>query len=471
MKENFIRGKYLEIDFNNQIITHQNDVETIREILKNIVNQKNTVYIKRYDQGFLDINDPETLDNLPSILTTQLIRFIDTIKSKMSLNKLICDFMKLLEDESIYDEDVIDYVWEILDEMQTTMHFKTIKNDPKIVIKLNNYQPKHLLDLPKNVIGVLFECRPSSLEIAILDSKLIAYLVSNGIYKVGHKYKFLKYDQGLLPGLEIEDLNLTRCHRGKFQLGLSIHEISQIDMAKDIDPNYIIVEPEKSYIQTCGIACVSIRQVFYKKLYETFPNTDILITLPKLELLDVYFNQGNSTSLDSTTILNHSSIYETELKSAFKIPNNRVFITIPDIEDVNEFNQIKRYLEHLSIKRFGSRLKIGLEVNTEYCSLNLSLFKGFEYAVIDLDKRFELLLPDEVNSIKYALQHSDLRNILYRKSKRTYVMGKDLCNPDFLQKLIYRGFRKFTIKPELFPLYSEIIYRYNQGERLYGKTV
>lgn len=42
-------------------------------------------------------------------------------------------------------------------------------------------------------------------------------------------------------------------------------------------------------------------------------------------------------------------------------------------------------------------------MNIEYSSLNLLVFKGFEYVIIDLDKRFELLLLDEVNSIKYVL--------------------------------------------------------------------
>jgi hypothetical protein len=471
LKENFIRGTYLEVDFDKQIITHQQDVETIKNILNDIINTKNEAYINRYHQGFLDINDPDILDTLPKIVEMLEQQFIESIKVNSTLSSVISNFIKNLEDLSSYHEDIISYMWEILDEMHTRMYYSLLDSQTKLVIEMKNYQPKYLFDLPDNVIGILYKDRPSSLEIDILDSKCIACLASRDTYKIGSSYKFKKYDLGLLPGLELEYTKLTRKDRGKFQLGLAIHKLSQIHKAKHVDPDFVIVEPEKGYIQTSGVACLARRQVFYKKLFETFPNSDILITLPKLELLDVYFSQGNETKLDVTTITNHSNIYEIELKSAFKTPNDRVCITIPDIEDVNEFNQIKKYLEHFSIKKFGYKLKIGLEVNTEYSSLNLSAFKGFEYAIIDLDKRFELLLPDEVNSIKYALQHSDLRNILYRKSKRTYAMGKDLYNPDFVQKLIYRGFRKFTIKPELFPLYSEIIYRYNQGERLYGKTV
>lgn len=471
MKENFIRGTYLEIDFGKQIIAHQQDVETINNILDDIINTKNEGYVQRYHQGFLDINDPDILDKLPVIVEVLKLEFINSITIGKSVSSIITNFIKNLEESSIYHEEIISYMWEILDQMHIKMHYMLLDNQSKLVVEMKNYQSKYLFDLPDNVVGVLYKDRPSSLETGILDSKCILYLVSSGTYKVRCSYKFKKYDLGLLPGLELEYTKLTRKDRGKFQLGVAIHKLSQIQKSRHVDPDFIIVEPEKGYIQTSGIACLTRRQVFYKKLFETFPNSDILITLPKLELLDVYFSQGNETKLDVTTITNHSNIYEIELKSAFKTPNDRVCITIPDIEDVNEFNQIKKYLENLSIKKLGYKLEIGLEVNTEYSSLNLSAFKGFEYAIIDLDKRFELLLPDEVNSIKYALQHSDLRNILYRKSKRTYVMGKDLYNPDFLQKLIYRGFRKFTIKPDLFPLYSEIIYRYNQGERLYGKTV
>ena len=79
MKENFIRGTYLEIDFGKQIITHQQDVETINNILDDIINTKNEGYVQRYHQGFLDINDPDILDKLPVIVEVLKLEFINSI--------------------------------------------------------------------------------------------------------------------------------------------------------------------------------------------------------------------------------------------------------------------------------------------------------------------------------------------------------------------------------------------------------
>src|SRR5690606_9674161 len=139
--------------------------------------------------------------------------------------------------------------------------------------------------------------------------------------RIGSYQKLRKYDLGLLPGLALEETQVTRSQRGRFQLGISIHKRKQIPIDQSIDPDYIIVEPEKAYIITAGIACLARRQTFYKYLYEAYPNSDIIVSLPKLEILDTYFNQGNDTQCDSISMINHASIYETELNAVFKYPH------------------------------------------------------------------------------------------------------------------------------------------------------
>ena len=240
-------------------------------------------------------------------------------------------------------------------------------------------------------------------------------------------------------------------------MGLSIHKLSQIHNANHVEPNYIIVEPEKAYIHASGVACLASRQIFYKKLFETFPDSDIMITLPKLELLDVYFNQGNETALDTLAMMNHSNIYETELKAIFKTPHKHIFITIPDIENVDEFDRIRKFLDVSCRNRFGFKLKIGLEVNTEYVSTHLSLFKRVSVWNFNLNKCFEIWTPKEVNNMAYSLQVLRFNevNILYRKSRRSLFMGKgktSVNNPflkNFLCIVVSQGSFP-TIKPDFF---------------------
>jgi len=469
MKDSWMRGKYIEIDFKAAIKIQKNDHSYMEVLLDAIINERMFVHKFRYRQGFLDIEEPESLADIPKILIWLKDSFFDSIEYGKTLEKNITKYIMMIQKDIKITEDMISYVWEIFDRFEIQMYFRNLCVNTSYILKLINEQPRHLFEIPLNVKGVIFAKRPSTLEIDIMDSKDLPHVVSIKPYVVGKHYKIKLYDIGLLPGLMLEETPLNRGFRGKFQLGVCIHTIKDISKNALIDPDYIVVEPEKSYIQTSGIAYLDQRQSFYKHLLHSFPNSDIIVSLPKLLLLDIYFNQGNEIKLDGETLINHSVIYETELISLFKYPHKHIMLSIPDIEDVIDFDQIRKGLITICQQRFENCVKIGLEVNTEYTTYNLSSFKKFDFGMINMNEGFDMILPNDKYSSTYYMKYSELRGILYRKSKDTYIIGKDLEEPITFKSLMYKGFRKFTVKTELFEVYNSMIHRYNNGERLYRK--
>lgn len=470
MKDNLLRGRYAVIDFNADILIDLADELYIKKTFENLIDEKKTIYKFRYAQGFLDVDDPESIGLIPKLLDKLSELLEQDFVFGVTIQSWLISLYKQLESKLNLTEDLINFIWEIFDKFETRMYFKDLKQYEPYVLKLINSEPQYLFELPNHVQGIIYETRPCSIEIDILESKSKSFVVSKETYKVGRYYKLSKYDLGILPGLSLNVETVKSEKRGKFQLGLNINNLFQIPKDLNIDPDFIIVEPEKAYIPTSGIAYLDKRQTFYKHLFAQYPKSKIIVSLPKLLILDIYFNQGNVTKLDHTTMLNHSAIYEIELCSLFKYDHEHILLSIPDIECAHDFDRLKKDLQLIIHRRFQKLVKIGLDINNAYTANNIQDFKGYHHAVINLNKRFDIVLPSDLYSAKYAKSYSDLRNILYRKSKDVYLVGQDIHQPVFLQKMIYRGFKNFAVKPELFDLCSMIIYRYNQGERLYTKS-
>jgi len=470
MKDNLLRGRYAVIDFNADILIDKADETYIKKTFEKLISEKKAIYKFRYAQGFLDVDNPESISLIPKLLDKLSEILEHAFVFGVTISSWVMSIYKELEAQINLSEDLMDYIWEILDKFETKMYFKDLKQYEPYLLKLVGSEPQYLFELPKHAQGIIYDERPCAIEIDILESMHKHFVVSKENYKVGRYYKLSKYDLGVLPGLSLNVEQVKAEQRGKFKLGLHINNILQIPKDLNIDPDFIIVEPEKAYIPTSGVAYLDQRQTFYKNLFAQYPNSEIIVSLPKLHILDIYFNQGDITKLDCTTMLNHSAMYEIELSALFKYDYEHILISIPDIECVHEFDKLNKELQLIIKKRFQKQIKIGLDINNEYIADNLQYFKQYNHVVINLNKRFDVLSPSDLNSSKYAMSYSDIRNILYRKSKDAYLVGQDIHQPVFLQKMIYRGFTKFAVKPELFDLCSMIIYRYNQGERLYVKS-
>ena len=470
MKDNLLRGRYAVIDFNEDILIDIKDIAYIENTFNNLLKEKRTAYKFRYIQGFLDVDNPESIGLIPQLLDklTRLLK--SSLTNNQKFETWVTLIINQLKKEMTLTQDLLNYVCEIFDRFETKMYYKDLNPYETYLLRLVSSEPKHLFELPKHVDGIVYKKRPCSVEIDILESKSKSFIVSKEKFKVGRYYKLGRYDLGLLPGLTLNVETVKSTQRGKFELGLNINSLFQIPKDLDIDPDFIIVEPEKAYIPSSGIVYLDQRQTFYKHLYAQYPNSKIIISLPKLLILDIYFNQGNITNLNHQTILNHSAIYEIELSAIFKYDHDNIMLSIPDLECTTDFDKIRTDLIYTIKNKFQRQVKIGLDINNEYIASNLQNFKLFTHAVLNLNKRFDLVLPSDLYSAKYAKSYSDIRSILYRKSKDVYLVGQDIHQPIFLQKMIYRGFTKFAVKPELFDLCSMIIYRYNQGDRLYTKS-
>src|SRR5690554_4680708 len=184
-----IRGKYFEVDFGVQIVVGKKDIEVIHHMIDKIIGEQSKTYTHRYNQGFLDINNPEILEVLPEMMSKLKDQFLTKLQIGMSLEKTLLQFINTLEYQTDYDEDIISYILEIYDKLKVRMYYKDVNIGEPVVVRLKNYLPQDLFELPKNIVGVLLEERPCTLEIDILDSKLVPHIVTTEKFQIGRQYK------------------------------------------------------------------------------------------------------------------------------------------------------------------------------------------------------------------------------------------------------------------------------------------
>lgn len=469
MKKIVIGGKFYKIDFDQEIRIHEKHKPKVKEIIHDLIEEQILNYKDRYALGFLDIAEPESLKEIPRILKKIRDLIMSAYDYKISIRDNIDKIVRKIKNKLGLREDIQFYVLELCNVLETRLYYVHMMDKGPVLVTLANFYPQQLFDLPSNVVGLIYPIRPSEVELDILASKSLFCKVSKEVLKEDLYYTFDKYENGFLPGLMLLEKPLERSKRLKFQLGLNIFNEVQIKNGACVDPDFIIVEPEKSYIETKGIVHLEDREIFYKKIFETYPNSDILVSLPKLRLQDIYFNLDNYLPFTLNRMVDHALLYEIELKSLFKYANDRVVLSIPDIERVEDFNSLRKEFTRICREVYKKDIKIGLDINTQYCSDELQSFKKFNHGMIYLDKGYELFKPIDILKMQYLSEFSHMNNILYRKLKKVYLMGKDLENYHFFERLITRGFRRFTIKPELFDLFSSKIFRYNQDRGLYDE--
>ncbi|HHX76560.1 MAG TPA: hypothetical protein GX698_04200 [Acholeplasmataceae bacterium] len=466
-KQNVVKGTYFEIDFDQEVIVKTDDYDYLKEQVHEITRKNNETILFRHHQGFFDVDDSYMIGMI-TIIHEQLIRlFCGNLKLGRPLHKLLMELVSYLVKTHQYSEDVISYIWEIFNDLELKMRYKPLMNTDAVLLKIKEADPHYLFELPQSVEALIYDQRPSATEISILDALSIDVVIANDDFKVGRYYKLQKNNLGLLPGLNLPDKQVKLQELKPFELGLNINHLDDMPKNPNIKPSFIIVEPEKSYVKTSGIVYLNQRTLFYEKLFERFPESVIIISLPKLSTVDLYFNQGYFTKLDMHQINNHMQIFEIELRALFKHPHPHIKLSIPDIKNTEDFSYINKEFRYKFQELYNEKLKIGIDCNTEFSLNNIDQFRNYSHCLINLDAGYDIFKPKDIYHMSYLKKYSEINNINYRRQKEVYVKGKDLDDLKFFKKMIYRGFKRYVVKEELFDLYKGTIYRYLNGKLNY----
>ena len=466
-KQNVVKGTYFEIDFDQEVIVKTDDYDYLKEQVHEITRKNDETILLRHHQGFFDVDDSYMIGMITTIHEQLRQLFGGNLKLDRPLNKLLMELMRYLVKEHQYSDDVISYVWEIFNELELKMRYKPLINSHGVLLKVNEADPQYLFDLPESVEALIYDQRPTATELSILGALSIDVVIAKEDFKIGRYYKLQKNKLGILPGLNALDKDIKHDNLKPFELGLNINHLDDMPKSPHMDPSFIIVEPEKSYVKTSGIVYLNQRSLFYEKLFKRFPDSDIIVSLPKLSIIDLYFNQGYFTKLDIHQINNYMQVFEIELRALFKHAHPHIKLSIPDIENLEDFSYINKAFRYKFQELYNEKLKIGIDCNTAFTLSNIEQFRNYNYCLINLDEGYDVYQPKDIYKMSYLKKYSEMNNINYRRQKAVYVKGEDLADLKFFKKMICRGFKRFVVKEELFDLYKATIYRYLNRELNY----
>lgn len=245
------------------------------------------------------------------------------------------------------------------------------------------------------------------------------------------------------------------------ELGLEIYHINHIKNALKLPFDFIVVEPERMHLGELEFCQNHDQKDFYKLLFETFPDKSIFIQLPHPETIQMHFAINENPSLTMMNFSRFSYFYMEELDAISKHIHQHISIIIPDVENHEDYCQIKEQITGFLNRRNYPVVGIGLGIDTVETFYNHKAYPKFNYAIIELEKIFyEIYENPKEDGAKFLKDLLQFKYELKRRGKPLYIRGETLHRFNGFQGLLRNGFKHFIIDETKFMIYSEMIKTY-----------
>ncbi|WP_025725568.1 hypothetical protein [Acholeplasma granularum] len=451
---------FMEIDLSEHISIQRANHSVVINHYQTLIDKKSNILKTQHEQGLLRFDSLIELNYLVDIMYLSIKDLIEALEVFTDLEEIIDDVLRRIKENKQASDKILLYMSDILTRLYNQTAFSIVINNQPVILKLKGFHTKDLFDLPKEVKYLIVEEKLDGLGVDILDSLSIKYLVTNNEFIIGNQYSLEQLD--LNSKYYSLDIQKNKIERNTFKLGAKINNLADIENYQNLNIDYIIVQTEKSYILTDGLLDTNNRKEFYTKLYKTYPNTKIIITLPKLKLLELYFSLNESSYLTPTSILNHSTIYEQELEHAFSIQNENIIISCPNLLNNSDFKYIKLRIQHLYKEKYGKLIDVGMNVDNLEVFQHLEDFNKFDLIMLDTYQTADALKIDDILDKEHLKELTYLNYVVKRKKRDTYLIGEDINDPKVFNALVIKGFKRFTVDHRLINYYDKIIDQYNK---------
>lgn len=444
------------------------DKNIIIETMDNIIDESLKSLSDLYKQGFIDLKDSMEIIKVKDITS----RFFDNFTYEIILNKSIDAILRDLYESSINEnkevKDISFFLSKIIDIFKVKIQFLASNSDLNYKsLYSETFNIYHAIFLPNSIENIYVSQKlTSSIEVVLRYKKVNIFYVKSfediNLSRIKIKENGLKISSNLVKNVEKKTcLN--------FKFGLEINDFQMIEKYKKLKPNFVIINPEIAYLTTFGLAIKESRIKFYKLLYEAYPDAEIILNLPRLDVLYNFHQLNLDFILDEQNFIKHYLMYNIEIEAFASIFNEKCKISIPSLNDDLQFRVLKEQIKYWFKLNKTKINAIGMSIETDSAYDYMEYYKKFDFSIIELDRLYE-----EINMFddkkEFFSDVSYINQKLKIRKKEVYLIGKDLRDPLILEKLVKRGFKNFTIIGELYENFCEIVTNYNNSRGKYKKS-
>ncbi len=249
--------------------------------------------------------------------------------------------------------------------------------------------------------------------------------------------------------------------RQSVELGIEVYQINHIEKACKLTFDFIVFEVEYMHLSHLEAGRSINLKDFFKVLFETFPDKRVLVQLPRPETINRHFIINQHQMISGPNFARFNYFYF-EIISAISAYHHRyVSIIIPELENVEDYNDIRYYItQFFRISQYPN-VGIGLGIDTVETFYNHKEFQKFDYAIIELEKIFyELYDNPNEEGAKYLKDLLQFKYELRRRDKPLLVRGEVLHRFDEFQELLASGFKHFVVDECKIDIYNKMIKDY-----------
>ncbi len=469
--QSVIFGRYEEMDMLEPYRISKESRYKISYQIELMIEEEMNSLRKRYKHGYLAIDNMLALNFVADALVSFHDIFFKYVDQDYLLDQIFDKTKKEIYLNYQSDPTITSVLNRLCLKIDARIRLLDLHKKDVTILKVKNARIHHLLTLKDHVKAVIMDKKPNYLLLDILNKKNIFLLVTDKKLVGGRSY-YIHVNQRKIsldePEKELHSVELNG-QSGQFLLGLEINNDEQIIQYKPLNPGFIMVEPEKSYLDTDGIVFQKIRESFYKKLYHTYPDTEIIVTLPKLDILKEYHQVYDDFLLDDVMYKKHFTMYMKEINAMFVSNHPKLRINLSFISDDHMFSELKREIQNVIKHKFNQKVNFGLGVDLETTLEYIEAFKKYNFVVIDTERLYEELDYEASELNLFTKDISSLNQRLKTKFKDIYITGELINDGKYFTKLVSRGFKRFVVSYLQFQSYLTIIKNYHDTRGRYSK--
>ncbi len=442
-----IAGKYLYVDSFNTKINEKNKYLILDIINKNIQKEKG-ILGQGYKQGLIEIpfyNETILFLDILNNLSKYLLHYV---MNKSTLEEVFLNTKNEISKMNIKNKAIKIIINRIYTNIESQVFFESLNKRKKYFLQFHKADINVLLNIPKNVVGVVYNNYPKASVIDIINSKKVHLILNNKRLENKKDYYYDYYNLEMRSDIDslVRDKFVNK-KIDSIEVGYNLSHLESENF--DLKTDFILVEPEKDYLLNGGVVNLEKRLLFYQKLYKEFPNHNIIIGLPRLDNLYEYHKINDDYLVDEILLSKHFGIYKTELEAIFTYYHPNILLMPPPVIDDAEFEIIKDFIREIILSNYNRKVKIGLNLETETSFEYLKFFKKYDFVVCNLERLIEeSALLSESTEDNIIREISMLNQTIKAKKKPFYLKGERLTNQKILQKIINRGIKKYIFNTD-----------------------
>lgn len=417
--------------------------------------------LDKQKQGFiaLEISD---INQVKEEIDALYHYFADNMLFNQSI-KFIIDNTKKMFKSKFNKRHIISILYQLLSKLEAIIiSYAITKEGNRSFVSIDKYSIYTFIYMPNTVKLIHFKKDPEAYIKSIVISKDINFFVYKDDIIENKTYYFDELNNKIsLKEINVKDELVNDNKKlDNFKIGIEINDFNDLKNKKNTDVDFILIQPENAYIKSQGLINLEERINFYKSLYEAYKESEIILELPKLDILYAYHFEDSDYTMDKQNFLRHYYMFIKELEAATQIHNRNLKISIPNLAYDKDFKELKKQIHYwLKILKRDYPL-IGFTIETEASYDYSEFYKKFDFVCIDLDRLFEEISLSD-NKDYFYKDVSYLNQLMKIRKKEVYLIGKDISNPTIFSKFVNKGFKNFVISNKFIPYYQQIISKYN----------